>query len=189
METTHSQSLFVSPYLLVHAPHSLSSSISIFISQPQRLELNLQTHGSIIEHHFLFATSLIKISAQDSAAADGFESNSAYFFMPLRVSTITSMNTIHFQSDTQASSSPSHRTKAPATFSCTAADLAVKWAPYSISCVNTPSSDREHIMLAIGNYISIKVMYAELEGFKMAMQDLMTPSAEYLAAMADDPAS
>lgn len=44
-------------------------------------------------------------------------------------------------------------------------------------------------MLSMSNYISTKVMHAELSAFQKEMEALMRPSEEYLAALADDPAT
>ena len=105
----------------------------------------------------------------------------AFFLQRLRWSTLNYITTMYFTSDSLLPSSRTGQGLPRAFFSCTGSSLLSRCA--------TNSSNHENGILSLSNYVSVQVFYAELSACKKEVEFLMNPSEEYMAALADDPAT
>lgn len=74
-----------------------------------------------------------------------------------------------------------------AAFPCTAAHLLARYTASDFKY--SPRGPDEYVVLSMSNYVSTQVMRAELNAFQRELEIMMRPSEEYIAALADDPAT
>jgi hypothetical protein len=72
-------------------------------------------------------------------------------------------------------------------FTCTAAHLLSRYTVADFKY--SPIGPDEYVVLSMNNYVSTQVMRAELSAFQRELDIMMRPGEEYLAALADDPAT
>jgi hypothetical protein len=105
----------------------------------------------------------------------------------MRWSTIAYINTMHFMSNMPGLSHSDINGHPRAVFSCTAAHLLSRYTATDFKY--SPYGPDEYVVLSMSNYVSTQVMRAELSAFQMELETMMRPSEEYMAALADDPAT
>jgi hypothetical protein len=111
-----------------------------------------------------------------AAARDAQTHSSAYFLSPMRWSTIACIKTMHFTTNVTP---PSQFCKFPqAVFSCTATDLLSRYSFTASNFMATWHWPSDNIVLSMGNYISMKLMRAELSSFQAELQMMMRPGEE-----------
>jgi hypothetical protein len=110
------------------------------------------------------------------------------FLSKFRWSTISQITHLSFVSNSV--SLPGLSLSGPYTrpsFNCSGADILARFSPHDLRY--SPYGPDEYMALSVSNWVSTKVMRAELSAFQRELEMMMRPSEALALALADDPAT